>query len=80
MGAASGRACDRRRWQRAHGDEPLQISVNVSASQLMATDFCATVAAVLADTDTDPACVDARGDRERVHRGQPAGARRARAT
>ncbi|MDQ3146685.1 MAG: EAL domain-containing protein [Actinomycetota bacterium] len=49
------RACsDRHRWRRAQGEDDLQISVNVSASQLMGPDFFSTVAGVLLDTDTDP--------------------------
>ncbi|MDQ6697484.1 MAG: EAL domain-containing protein [Actinomycetota bacterium] len=48
-------ACrDRHRWERMRGDDELQISVNVSANQLMGPDFSTTVASVLADTDTEP--------------------------
>jgi len=48
------RAClDRQCWHVVDHDE-LEMSVNVSAHQLMATDFPATVASVLADTCTDP--------------------------
>jgi diguanylate cyclase (GGDEF)-like protein len=51
------RAClDRQCWHPVDGDE-LEMSVNVSAHQLMATDFPATVASVLADTHTDPETV-----------------------
>lgn len=42
------------RWLRHHDHDGLEISVNVSAYQLMAADFVASVAAVLIDTDTDP--------------------------
>lgn len=45
---------DLRRWRRAEGCGDLTISVNVSAHQLMAPDFAATVAAVLLDNHTDP--------------------------
>ena len=49
------RACeDRRRLQRAQGEDALRVSVNVSANQLMGPHFCTSVAAVLEDTDTDP--------------------------
>lgn len=52
------RAClDRREWPRADDTDALEISVNVSAHQLMANDFPATVASVLADTGTDPQLV-----------------------
>ena len=51
-------ACvDLHRWQRHHEHGGLEISVNISASQLMAQDFAATVAAVLAETRTDPKLV-----------------------
>lgn len=52
------RAClDRQQWP--HDDYPhgLEIAVNVSAYQLMAPDFPAAVAAVLEETQTDPALV-----------------------
>ena len=49
------KACrDRRRWQVAHGCDDLKICVNVSAHQLMAAGLVETVAAVVADTGTDP--------------------------
>jgi len=49
------RACrDRVRWLREYPDRPLELSVNVSARQLMARDFAGTVAAVLAATQMDP--------------------------
>jgi len=49
------RACiDRHRWARHGPREGLQVAVNVSAHQLMAPGFPATVAAVLAETHTDP--------------------------
>ena len=52
------RACiDRHQWPRPEQSGELQISVNVSAHQLMAPDFAATVASVLADTKTDPELV-----------------------
>ncbi len=51
-------ACvDLHRWQRHHEHGGLEISVNISAPQLMAQDFAATVAAVLAETRTDPKLV-----------------------
>lgn len=51
-------ACiDRHRWQRLARDDTFEVSVNVFAHQLMTPGFAATVAAVLADTDTDPALV-----------------------
>ncbi len=47
------RACrDLQRWQ--HHNHALEVSVNVSVRQLMAPDFAATVAEVLAETGTDP--------------------------
>ena len=52
------RACvDRHQWPRHEQSGELEISVNVSAHQLMAPDFAATVASVLADTKTDPELV-----------------------
>ena len=48
------RACtDRQRWQRQPGP-PTGISVNVSAHQLMAPGFAASVADILMSTSTDP--------------------------
>jgi diguanylate cyclase (GGDEF)-like protein len=48
-------ACpDRHRWQNRHHTDELTMSVNVSAHQLMASDYVAIVAAVLSQTDTDP--------------------------
>ncbi len=48
------RACrDRGRWLREHPGRPLDVAVNVSARQLIRTDFGATVADVLARTDMD---------------------------
>jgi diguanylate cyclase (GGDEF)-like protein len=41
----------------ASGTDDLNMSVNVSANQLMAPDFTATVAAVLSGADTDPTMV-----------------------
>jgi diguanylate cyclase (GGDEF)-like protein len=50
-------ACpDRHRWRNGEIDE-LTMSVNVSAHQLMAPDYAAGVAAVLARTDTEPRLV-----------------------
>ncbi len=50
-------ACrDRLRWREAVADD-LRMSVNVSAHQLMAPDFTATVEAVLSDTGTDPGLI-----------------------
>jgi EAL domain-containing protein (putative c-di-GMP-specific phosphodiesterase class I) len=52
------RAClDRQSWPQIDDDAGLEIAVNVSAHQLMAADFPATVASVLADTNTDPESV-----------------------
>lgn len=52
------RACrDRHRWQRDDQGAELEVAVNVSAQQLMATDFATTVATVLAETHTDPRLV-----------------------
>jgi diguanylate cyclase (GGDEF)-like protein len=52
------KACaDRHRWQSRRRTDDLTMSVNVSAPQLMSPDFAATVAAVLATTDTDPMLV-----------------------
>ena len=49
------RACrDRARWLTAHPGNPLDLSVNVSALQLLHPGFGATVAAVLDSTGTDP--------------------------
>jgi EAL domain-containing protein (putative c-di-GMP-specific phosphodiesterase class I) len=51
-------ACpDRSRWQCPGQTDYLAMSVNVSAHQLMSPDFVATVAAVLADSHTDPKLV-----------------------
>jgi diguanylate cyclase (GGDEF)-like protein len=52
------RACrDRFCRPDASGTDDLNMSVNVSANQLMAPDFTATVAAVLSGADTDPTMV-----------------------
>ena len=52
------KACqDRRRWPRAPSGDEATISVNLSARQLMSPGFTGTVAAVLHDTETDPALV-----------------------
>ena len=49
------RGCrDRTRWLAEHPDRPLDLSVNVSARQLMGPGFVETVAAVLARTGMDP--------------------------
>jgi diguanylate cyclase (GGDEF)-like protein len=51
-------ACaDLRHWQNRHQADDLTISVNVSAHQLMAPGYAASVAAVLSDTDIDPKLV-----------------------
>lgn len=51
-------ACrDRLRWRRPGRRDDLMMSVNVSAHQLMAPDFTATVEAVLSGTRTDPRLV-----------------------
>jgi diguanylate cyclase (GGDEF)-like protein len=48
-------ACtDLRRWQSYAHHEGLEICVNISTPQLMAPDFAASVAEVLAETKTDP--------------------------
>jgi diguanylate cyclase (GGDEF)-like protein len=52
------RAClDRQQWPRNEDPYGLDIAVNVSAHQLMAPEFPATVAAVLAETNTNPGVV-----------------------
>jgi len=52
------RSCrDRARWLVAHPDQVLELSVNVSARQLMGQGFCAAVAAVLDATGMDPAAL-----------------------
>ncbi len=72
-----GQSCpDRHRWQSLRTDD-LTMSVNVSARQLMAPDFAATVADVLYETATDAHLVTLGDDRERLRPGQPTGARRA---
>jgi diguanylate cyclase (GGDEF)-like protein len=51
-------AClDRRKWAKLGDTDGLEIAVNVSAHQLMSPEFPTTVAAVLAETNTDPAVV-----------------------
>ena len=51
-------ACvDLHRWQRHEHHSELEICVNISTPQLMAPDFAATVAEVLAETRTDPRLV-----------------------
>ena len=45
---------DWHRWRSQRPDDALGISVNVSAHQLMAADFAASVEAILIGTDTDP--------------------------
>jgi diguanylate cyclase (GGDEF)-like protein len=48
-------ACrDRRRWRGHHQPDDLEISVNVSAHQLMSREFASTVEEVLQSTRTDP--------------------------
>jgi diguanylate cyclase (GGDEF)-like protein len=52
------RSCrDRGRWLDEHPGEPLDLAVNISASQLLRRDFRATVARVLASTGMDPAAL-----------------------
>ncbi len=52
------RAClERGKWLREHPHSPLNLSVNISTSQLMAPDFPATVAGVLERTGMDPAAL-----------------------
>jgi EAL domain-containing protein (putative c-di-GMP-specific phosphodiesterase class I) len=49
------RACaDRTRWSDLHPDRPLDVSVNISGSQLMSAGFCDTVERVLTATGMDP--------------------------
>jgi diguanylate cyclase (GGDEF)-like protein len=49
------RACrDRMDWQQRHPERPLELSVNVSARQLMTAGFTGSVQAVLEDTGMDP--------------------------
>jgi diguanylate cyclase (GGDEF)-like protein len=51
-------ACpNRHRWHDPQATRSLTMSVNVSAHQLMAANFAATVAAVLARSDTEPSLV-----------------------
>lgn len=52
------RSCrDREQWVAAHPDRPLDLSVNVSASQLMGPGFCAAVSDVLDTTGMDPSAL-----------------------
>jgi predicted signal transduction protein with EAL and GGDEF domain len=52
------RACtDRGRWLQDHPDAPLELAVNVSAHQVMASDLRATVRTVLERTDMDPSAL-----------------------
>ena len=52
------RACtDRGRWLHDHPDAPLDLAVNVSAHQVMASDLRATVGDVIARTAMDPAAL-----------------------
>ena len=52
------RTClDLSRWQRHGSHGELEIAVNVSARQLMAPDYAASVAAVLTETHTEPTLV-----------------------
>jgi EAL domain-containing protein (putative c-di-GMP-specific phosphodiesterase class I) len=52
------RACrDRHLWQNRRPTHEFTLSVNVSAPQLLAPDYAATVAAVLSRTGTDPKIV-----------------------
>jgi diguanylate cyclase (GGDEF)-like protein len=51
-------ACsDRRRWRHKRRADDITIAVNVSAHQLMSSDFATTVASVLCETGTDPRLV-----------------------
>ena len=45
---------DHARWRAEHPDTPVELSVNVSARQMMVRDFPATVAATLASTRMRP--------------------------
>ena len=75
------RSClDRGRWLHRRPDAPLELAVNVSARQIVSTDFPATVADVLAKSAHGPDGVDPRGDRVRAARGQRAGVEGARST
>lgn len=52
------RACtDHAEWIREYPDTPLSLAVNVSARQIMSPNFSATVAAVIARTNMDPAAL-----------------------
>ncbi len=52
------RSCgDRVRWLTDHPDRPLEVSVNVSARQVMGVGFSTTVAEVLERTGMDPAAL-----------------------
>jgi diguanylate cyclase (GGDEF)-like protein len=52
------RSCqDRNQWLAEHPGQPLDLSVNISARQLMGPGFCATVAAMLDATGMDPAAL-----------------------
>jgi diguanylate cyclase (GGDEF)-like protein len=48
---------DRQSWNQRHQADGLSMSVNVSAHQLMSPNYARTVAAVLAETNTDPGLV-----------------------
>jgi EAL domain-containing protein (putative c-di-GMP-specific phosphodiesterase class I) len=51
------RACiDRKRWSE-HRDGTVQMSVNMSAHQIMGPDFVSMVKGILAETDTNPALI-----------------------
>ena len=50
-----GQACaDRHRWENSGQTDPVTMAVNVSAHQLMTSDFATTVAAALGETATNP--------------------------
>lgn len=52
------RACRQRmHWLTEHPDRPMELSVNISAHQLMAPGFCEVVHDVLTDTNMDPAAL-----------------------
>ncbi len=53
-----GQACrDLKAWRRLYGEAISQVSVNVSAHQVVGPAFAETVAQTLADTDTEPSMV-----------------------
>ncbi len=51
-------ACeDRNRWPRGAGGDRFELSVNVSACELMSHGYAASVRNLLTETHTDPACI-----------------------